>query len=566
MLIMGINSYFEHPSVALIEDGKILFAAEDERFTGIKHGRRYTPFNSYLPVAAMHKALAYIERTVADVDEIAYSYHRWDHLRSLYGCLTGARLSSLRDELSAFASLANLRHALRSGYEIPHRYRDRLDLAALRKIPVREWQHHLSHAASAFFCSGWDKALVVVADGAGERACTSVYLGNGRRLDPVGEEVLPNSLGHFYSFVTEHLGFEPFGDEFKVMGLAAYGEPRFSDVFERIVKLAPQGRYTVDLNALQSLAGLLGPRRTQGQEIEQLHMDIAKSAQMRLEETLIHLVSHYARQTGARRLCLAGGTFLNCVANGKIAKLGLFDEIFVQPAASDAGTALGAASLSAIRKGGPAQLRYETAALGTEYDEDAIAAAVSHTDATPHKVGDEEMVRRLAERLAGGSICAVFRGRMEFGPRALGMRSLLASPLDPAMCKRLNVVKGREQFRPVAPLVTEEDFDRYFDGHQDPYMLFTCDVLPEARELIPSAVHADHTARVQVVRRAQDPFLHALLTEFGRLTGHPVLINTSFNVRGKPIIESPLEALGCFYTSEVGALALGNHLIEKGAA
>ncbi|MFE2141815.1 carbamoyltransferase [Streptomyces sp. NPDC059456] len=563
MLIMGINSYFEHPAVALVEDGEVLFAAEDERFTGIKHGRRYSPFSTYLPVAAMHKALAHTGRSASDITEIGYSYHRWDHVRSLHGCLTGRRLSSLRDELSAFAMLANLPHALRSGYDIPHRYRDRLPLEGVRRIPVREWRHHLSHAASAFHCSGWDNALVIVADGAGENACTSVYEGRGKNLRKMAEEVLPNSLGHFYSAVTEHLGFEPFSDEFKVMGLAAYGESRFSPVFDSIVRLRPGGRYTVDLKALRSLGRLLPPRRRHGEPVGQIHMDIAKSAQLCLERALIHVVTHFARTTGLRRLCLAGGTFLNCVANGRLAALGIFDEIFVQPAASDAGTALGAAALSAIRRGGPAQLHCPSMALGTDHDDGELANVIAQAGDTARTLDPAALAERLAVRLSEGTICAVFRGRMEFGPRALGMRSLLASPLDPGMRDRLNALKGREGFRPVAPIVTEEAFGRYFEGHRDPYMLFTSEVRAEEREKIPSAVHADGTARVQTVPRDRDPFLHSVLTAFERLTGHPVLINTSFNVRGKPIIESPVEALGCFHTSQIGALALGSHLLEK---
>ncbi|MCY0933934.1 carbamoyltransferase [Streptomyces sp. H34-S4] len=563
MLIMGINSYFEHPAVALVEDGKVLFAAEDERFTGIKHGRRYTPFSSYLPVDAMHKALAHTGRSAADITEIAYSYHRWDHLRSLHGCLTGRRLSSLRDELSAFATLANLPHALRSGYQIPHRYRDRLPLDGIRRVPVREWQHHLSHAASAFFCSGWNNALVIVADGAGENACASVYEGRGKALHRISEEVLPHSLGHFYSAVTQHLGFEPFSDEFKVMGLAAYGEPRFAGVFDRILRLRPDGRYTVNLKGLQSLERHLPPARRHGEPVEQVHMDIAKSAQLRLEQALVHIATHHARTTGLRRLCLAGGTFLNCVANGRLAALGLFDEIFVQPAASDAGTALGAAALSSLRRGGPAQLSWPSMALGTGYDDTELANAITQAGLTARTLDPAAMAERLAQRLSEGAVCAVFRGRMEFGPRALGMRSLLASPLDPGMRDRLNALKGREDFRPVAPIVAEEAFGRYFEGRRDPYMLFTSRVLPDVREKIPSAVHADGTARVQSVPQDRDPFLHEVLTAFERRTGHPVLINTSFNVRGKPIIESPLDALGCFQTSQIECLAMGSHLLEK---
>lgn len=566
MIILGINSYFEHPSVAILRDGELLFAAEDERFTGIKHGRRYTPYSGYLPVDAIYRGLRATGLTIADIDEIGYSYHRWDHLKSLWGCISGRRFSSLGEELKAFETLAFLPRALRSGYEVPHRYRDLIDPAALSRIPFREWNHHLSHAASAFHCSGWDEALTIVSDGAGENACTSVYVGRGRELELVAEQVLPNSLGHFYSAVTQHLGFEPFADEFKVMGLAAYGEPRFAETFRRILRLEDGGLYSVDMAALRDLDSVLPPARVHGAPIEQLHMDIARSAQQRLEDALIHVVSHFARTTGQRRLCLAGGTFLNCVANGKIARLGLFDDIFVQPAASDAGTAVGAAALSALRRGGPAQLRVDSYGLGTAYSDDQIATTLQQAAIESVHLDDADMTERLVGRLVDDRIVAVFRGRMEFGPRALGMRSLLASPLHQDMTKRLNTVKGREGFRPVAPLVTAEAFDTYFDGQSDPYMLFTSIVREEYRDLIPSAVHADGTARVQTVHREADPFLHGVLSAFGESTGHPVLINTSFNVRGKPIVESPADALGCFYTSDVDSLALGGHLVTKSDA
>jgi carbamoyltransferase len=566
MLILGINSYFEHPSVALVEDGRVLFAAEDERFTGIKHGRRYTPFSGYLPVAALYRALEHTGRHLGEVDEIGYSYHRWHHLRNLTGCLTGRRLSSLRDELSAFASLANLPHALRAGYDIPHRLRDRIPPEAFARIPFREWRHHLAHAASAFFCSGWDEALVVVADGAGEAECTSVYAGRGGTLRRLGGEQLPDSLGHFYSEVTAHLGFEPFADEFKVMGLAAYGEPVYQAEMAALVRLSPGGRYSVDPRGLRNLSRLLPGARQPGDPIGQAQMDVARSAQVRLEEALVHVVTHYAAVTGSRRLCLAGGTFLNCVANGRIAATGLFDEIFVQPASHDAGTALGAAALSGIRRGGPAQLDCPAYFLGTEYSPEAIGRVLADSgiEAPPGR-DESERIDHLASRLAQDDICAVFRGRMEFGPRALGMRSLLASPLAAEMTARLNRVKGREQFRPVAPIVTTEAFADYFDGHCDPYMLFTTQVRPQARKLIPGAVHVDGTARVQAVSRDRDPFLHGLLNRFAELTGHPVLINTSFNVRGKPIIESPQDALACFHTSDIQCLMLGDRVLDKAA-
>ncbi|KRV46481.1 hypothetical protein AQ490_11320 [Wenjunlia vitaminophila] len=565
MIILGVNSYFEHPSVALVRDGELLFAAEDERFTGIKHGRRYSPYHSYLPIDAAYRALDHTGISFHDIDEIAYSYHRWRHLRSLWGCLTGRRLSTLREELAAFAGLACLPAALRSGYDVPQRYRHLMRPEDIRGVPFREWPHHLTHAASAFFCSGWDEALTIVCDGAGENACTSVFVGRGRRLRTVAEQVVPDSLGLFYSLVTRHLGFEPFADEFKVMGLAAYGEPRFADEFARVLPLLPDGRYRLDLRRLRALDRRVAPARSPGAPLERVHRDIARSAQQRLEEALEHIVTHYARTTGLRRLCLAGGTFLNCVANGRIAALGLFDDVFVQPAASDAGTAVGAASLSAIRRGAPAQLSYDSFCLGTAHPDRAVEAAFTQAGLEAQWLTEAEVTERLADRLARGRIAAVFRGRMEFGPRALGNRSLLAAASDPGMRDRLNRVKGREDFRPVAPIVPWEAFDDYFSGHPDPYMLFTGSAKDKAKERTPAAVHVDGTARVQAVRAEREPFLHRLLCRFADRSGDPVLINTSFNVRGKPIVESPQEALACFLGSEVDCLSMGGWFYEKGA-
>jgi carbamoyltransferase len=561
--VLGINNYFEHPAVALVKDDEILFAAEDERFTGIKHGKKYTPFRTYLPVDAMYHALASTGTGLDEVDEIAYSYHRWTHLTSLWGCFTGHRMDSLRDELSAFGSLVNLRAAMRSGYEIPQRYRDVLSPSRLARIPYREWQHHLSHAASAFFCSGFSEALVVVADGAGERATTSVYLGRGSTLTRIGGVDLPHSLGIFYSRVTAHLGFEPFSDEFKVMGLAALGEPTYREQFRRLVELRPDGRFRIDQAALSSLDRLLGPARQAREEITDQHASIARSAQERLEEALEHLVSAGLGATGVHRLCLAGGIFLNCVANGRIARLAQVREVFVQPAAHDAGTALGAAILSSVKRSGESRVAFRTAMLGTEHEDAAIVAACRAAGVDCPRPGAAELVEEVAERLAAGQVGGVFRGRMEFGPRALGHRSVLADPRDPGMRDRLNRIKGRESFRPVAPIVAVEAFDTYFDGEKNPYMLFTTRVRSEARDIIPSAVHADGTARVQTMSHQDDPWLAQVLRAFDARTGVPVLINTSLNVRGKPIVESPADALACLFTTEMDFLVLGDRLIAR---
>lgn len=562
-LVLGINSYFEHPSVALIRDDEVLYAVEDERFTGIKHGRKYSPYRAYLPVDAMYRALVDSDTDPDSIDEIAYSYDRGLHLLSLWGCFTGARFDGLRDELNGYLSSANVHRMLRRGYEIPMRYRPVLRPERLGRIPYREWPHHLSHAASAFYPSGYDRALVLVSDGAGEHATTTAYLGEHGRLSRIGGVNLPHSLGIVYSMTTRHLGFEPFADEFKVMGLAAYGEPTRASEFERLIQLTPRGGFRIDVDAMRNLGALLGPARRVGGELDQVHRDIARSLQERLESALVHVVTYYASEIGANRLCLAGGTFLNCVANGRIARIPGIDEVYVQPAAHDAGTAVGAALLSSIRRGGPAFLRTTTAALGSSYTDAQISAVLDESATRAERHDDDNLVASVAARLAAGQVVAVFRGRMEFGPRALGMRSLLADPRPPDMRDRLNRIKGREGFRPVAPIVLGERFEEYFDGVRNPYMLFTARVRPEVRSTIPSVVHVDGTSRVQSLEGDADPWLRGLVEEFDRLTGIPMLINTSFNVLGKPIIESPLEALACLSTTRLDALVIGNYLVER---
>ncbi|MFD8602094.1 carbamoyltransferase [Streptomyces globisporus] len=564
-MIIGMNSYFEHPSIAVLDRDEILFAVEDERFTGIKHGRAYSPYQTYLPVASLYHGLAAVDATVDDIDEIGYSYHRWTHLRSLAGCFTGKRVSGFREELTAFLSLVNLRQAMRSGYDIPRRYRDRIFPEKLARVPFREYHHHLAHAASAFHCSDFEEALVVVADGAGERSATSVYRGRGGQLERIGGVDLPNSLGIFYSMITAHLGFEPFSDEFKVMGLAAYGEPAHRQACSRILRLGPDGSYVLDLAALRSLDTLLGPARRPGEPLAQRHKDIARSVQDRLTEALHHVLGHWLGRTGLRNVCLAGGTFLNCVANGSLARDPRIEGIFVQPAAHDAGTAIGAAALSAVRRGGGPKVVFRSAALGTSHTAAACEKACAAAEVPHVRPAPEDMIDAVARRLADGEVVGVFRGRMEFGPRALGMRSLLASPADPAMRDRLNRIKGREDFRPVAPIVLREHFDTYFDGQPNRYMLFTTRALERTVREAPSAVHVDGTARVQCVQEDEDPWLHALITRFAELTGLPMVINTSLNVRGKPIVESPAEALACLGSTAMNLLVLEDVLAGPGA-
>lgn len=563
MNILGINSYFEHPAVALVCDGELVFAMEDERATRIKHGKQYTPYKTYVPFDAVYAALEAAHLKPSDLHEVAYSYSRWDHLRGLWGCVRGERLSSIYDELAAFGAVSHVRRALSSAYEMPHKFRGRMDSRDFTKVPFREWNHHLSHAASAFFCSGFNEALVVVSDGSGESACTSIYVGQGSSLRQVDSMKIPNSLGFFYSFVTEHLGFQPFSDEFKVMGLAAYGEPSYVEEFGQILKLLPNGRYSVDIQKLKNLSQLLGPPRSYDEPLAERHRNIARSAQACLENALVWIIQHHLKECGMSRLCVAGGTFLNCVANGRIASLSEVEDMFVQPAAHDAGTAIGAAALSAIRRGAPPQLKFSSMALGNEYNRDAIKKELSGSQVQHREFSDAELVGRLADRLSEEAIGAVFRGRMEFGPRALGKRSVLASPRQQATRDRLNRIKGREGFRPVAPIVKANKAESYFDGFANEYMLFTTRVRESARSVIPAAVHADGSARVQLVTESSDPFLYDVLDAFEVRTGVPMLINTSFNSRGKPIVETPQDALACFLTSELDFLVLGNFWVER---
>tara|TARA_Y100000310_G_scaffold2925_1_gene3901 strand:+ start:6129 stop:7826 length:1698 start_codon:yes stop_codon:yes gene_type:complete len=564
MITLGINSFFEHPSIALLCDGKIIFAAEDERFTGIKHGRAYSPYSSYIPFDALYHGLRYCGLTSKDISEVAFSYSKWEHLRSLSGCFTGKRISSFSEEIAAFFSLCNIPKLLSSGYQLREFYRSVINPDDFKKIPFREWPHHLSHAASAFYPTSFEDALVIVADGAGENACTSVYYSRDNQLSLQRIHDLPNSLGHFYSYVTKYLGFQPFSDEFKVMGLAAYGQQNYTEQLRKALKLEAGGSYSVDLLAAQNLRKLLPEGRRPHEAITQIHKDIAKSVQVVLEEILVHIVSYHMHRSGSRNLCLAGGVFLNCVANGKLASLDSVENVYVHPASSDAGTAVGAAILSYNDKKGPQKINIESMALGTEYSDELIEKHIQRKGITKfNKLDDSELVQQVARLITENKIVATFRGRMEFGPRALGMRSLLANPADNSTKDKLNELKGRENFRPVAPIILDSAFDRYFEGYQDPHMLFTCQTKEAARTQLPSAVHADNSARVQTVGQHDNPFLYDLLSTLESSGAPPCVINTSFNIQGKPIIESPVHALDCFMSTSVDALVIGSFLIEK---
>jgi carbamoyltransferase len=564
-MFVGLNSYFEHPSIAFIEDSQLLFAAEDERFTGVKGGKSYNPFYAYVPFSALFKGLLHSGRTARDIKQIGFSYSPLQHLGSLWGCFTGARLSSFSEELGAFFSALHVRELLGKEYGYRPEYKDFFSSQNLSRIPFSYLDHHLCHAASAFFLSGFEEAVIITADGAGERTTARVSLGSRAQIRTIVNHNLPNSLGHLYSFVTSHLGFRPFSDEYKVMGLASYGKDEYSNEFAKILELQPNGRFKVDLTLAGNLSALLGSPRLPSQEIEAHHQNIAHSLQKILEKVILHIAQDAQSRTRQKYACFAGGVFMNSVANGLLAASGIFEKTFFMPAASDAGTAIGAACLLHAKENPRApQINYPGMFLGTSYSDEKILATINEFQGlVVEQLNDDSLAAKVAELLAQGEIGATFRGRMEFGDRALGNRSILADPQIPKIVELLNSVKGREMFRPLAPITLKRSVKEYFEGDGDEFMMTTCQVRTDRRNQIAGCVHVDGSARVQVVTEESHPFIAKLLSEFQKKKGYPVLINTSFNLHGQPMIESPRQALVALKSSILSFLVMNNYLIRK---
>ncbi|AIO30245.1 carbamoyltransferase [Burkholderia pseudomultivorans] len=572
---LGINAAFHDSAACLVRDGVVVAAAEEERFTHVKHAKRPVPFSTWeLPYHAIDYCLAEAGIALADVQHVAYSYDPWLELDR-----HGAQPSlTLPLEPSAHAapaggvspwhplflsSIVNAPRQLAGG--APHHLQRRFR-GVTHDGPFR-WhfvEHHLAHEASAFLAAPFDHCAVMTMDGRGERATTSYGAFDGRTYRRLGQVDLPHSLGLLYERVTRYLGFLHSSDEYKVMALASYGKPVYAEPMRGLVRYCGEGRYeTVD----RDLVALFGPARERGGPITPQHCDVAHALQLVLEETTLQAVEWLAAQSGERQLAMAGGVALNCVMNAKIRDRGPFDDVWVQPAAGDAGTALGAALWTDFRmRGARGDWRMEHAYLGPSYSDAAIEAFLQEAQLPYRKLSD--VAAQTAALLAANRVIGWFQGRMEFGPRALGARSILASPIDPGMQQRLNRIKDREDFRPVAPVVLEAKAHEWFSGGRReplraPFMLFVYDVLPERGERIPAVRHIDGTARVQTVDAQQHPLLHALLTEFDALTGVPVLVNTSFNTRGEPIVCTPRDAIECFWTSPLDALVIGSFLMEK---
>ena len=541
MRVLGVNAVFHDPAAALVIDGRIVAAAEEERFSRRKHGKLCVPFSTWeLPEESARWALSYGGVRPDELDAIAYSYDP---------AFAAADTDDIRD---------NEYETLRTFFVRRAPSFLATALPGLDPTKVRYVQHHVAHAASAYLGGPYDDCAVIVMDGRGES--TSYLAGSvrGGELEILRRAALPHSLGLRYEDLTMHVGFMRSSDEYKVMALASYGTPRWlPQIRERIHADGDGGFVALPIDFSEFV-----PARGVDEPFADGHADLAASVQAALQEVVLETARWLHGRTGHSALVLAGGVALNVVANSYLAERGPFADVWVQPAAGDAGTALGAALYVARSMGDDVQ-PMATAALGREWSDDEIgaqldAAQVRYT--RPPDIG-----AATADVIARDGIVAWFQGRSEYGPRALGHRSLLANPRNADTLRRLNDVKGREQFRPVAPMTLLEEAPKMFDGpFPSPYMLFVHSVHAPWKDRLQAVVHVDGTARVQTIDRREEPLVAHMLDEVGRRTGVPVVVNTSLNTAGRPMVDSPRDALECFGSAPVDALALGPFLLERG--
>ena len=564
MDILGISCFYHDAAACLLRDGRIIAAAEEERFSRRKH-------DSGFPEQAIRYCLEageivpeeldyviFYEKPLLKFERIATSYAA--SFPSSRGVFVRAMQTWLSDKLWIRSQI-------------------RKQLGYSGSILFGE--HHLSHAASAFFPSPFEEAAVVTADGVGEWSTTTLGVGRGLDLELTHELHYPHSLGLLYSAFTAYLGFEVNEGEYKVMGMAAYGQTRYVDQVKQLIHLAEDGSFHLDMRyfayhrSLRSITrafvDLLGPPRRAEAELDQRYADLAASIQTVTEDAMVGLARRARELTGARNLCMAGGVALNVLGNSRVLRDAGFDNLWVQPAAGDSGGCVGAATYlyHSVLGEGRREVMH-TAYLGPEFSDAEIQAFLRAHDVPFQALEREQIAPVVGRLLAEGNVIGWFQGRMEFGPRALGARSILANPTEESMRDKVNAkIKHREQFRPFAPSVLREAASTYFtfDGRdrESPFMLLVAEVKPDKRHLVPAITHADGTARVQTVRREQQPLYYDLIEAFGKLTGVPVLLNTSFNVRGEPIVCTPAEAFNSFSHTDMDYLVLGNALVPASA-
>jgi carbamoyltransferase len=595
MRILGISAYYHDSAAALVVDGRVEAAAQEERFTRKKHDAGF-------PHNAIRSCLAIGKIAPGELDYVAFydkPFLKFERLLETYLAFAPRGFESFRAALPVWIKdklfqRANLVKELKA-------FDSRVDWGARLLFS----EHHLSHAASAFYPSPFERAAVLTMDGVGEWTTTSLALGEGRRLRVIREIHFPHSLGLLYSAFTYYTGFKVNSGEYKVMGLAPYGKPRYAQrIRDHLIDIKDDGSFRLNLDYFDYCTGLTmtnerfdalfgGPRRAPEDRLTQREMDLAASIQAVTEDVVLKLAGGVAKDTGMKNLCLAGGVALNCVANGKLLRKKYFDRLWLQPAAGDAGGALGAALVAHhLYKGSERTVAHGLDAmqggyLGPAFADAEIETRLRNAGAVFRKLDDESLLQAGARALAEGKALGWFQGRMEFGPRALGARSILGDARSPTMQKTLNLkVKYRESFRPFAPSVIAEDARHYFDlGAESPYMLLVADVaqrhriamtdeqqklfgidkLNVPRSSMPAVTHVDYSARVQTVHRETNARYYDLIARFKDLTGCPVIVNTSFNVRGEPIVGSPEDAFRCFMGTEIEALAVGNCFLEKGS-
>jgi len=558
VISIGINYSQMHDSSACIaRDGEVLFAVAEERLSRVKHDARF-------PVLSIQACLDFASVQPGDVDFICqgWSRPRAPFLHDLRNFATGRQSPNFRAVLNSTRSFLSMWHQ-RGG---ENRFRQSFNNS---KAEFRFVDHHLAHAISAYAYSGFDDAAVLVLDGRGAWEATSLWHGRDGRLEHKWTIPWPNSLGLFYAKFTQYLGFTPYSDEWKVMGLAPYGAPgvdlsEFIRPNENPYRVATKLLIAKDSAPLAAIEARMGPGRVPESELETRHRDLAFAVQDMCEQAMMTLAKTAVAQTGSRNLCLAGGVALNSKANGKIRASGILDGIFVQPAASDDGVCLGAVLAPYLDNGGRLPVRkMRHAYLGNECSNAEIEKALETYKIRATHVDDS--AKAAAEMLANGKILGWVQGRMEFGPRALGSRSILADPRDPEMTAKVNnAVKFREWWRPFAPSMLSENAGEYIESATDsPFMILTAQVRPEKRKVIPAVTHVDGSARPQTVERDVNPLYWRLIHEFGQRTGVPVVMNTSFNLRGEPIVSSPTDAIRTFYSSGMDALVIGNFVVAK---
>jgi len=557
--ILGISCFYHDSAACLIQDGRLVAAASEERFTRKKHDEAF-------PHEAIKYCLKAGKITAKDLDHVGFydkPFLKFERLLSTY-------LSAFPRGFRSFSKAMPV--WLKEKLWIPQLIRKELEYEG--KILFTE--HHLSHAASAFLVSPFKEAAILTVDGVGEWATASYGVGRDREIDLFKEIRFPHSLGLLYSAFTYYLGFKVNSAEYKVMGLAPYGVPRYLDQVKRLIAIKDDGSFEMDMRYFSYHHGLRmvngrfstlfgGPPRDPESKLEQRHKDIAASVQKVTEEIMLKMASYLHRETKMENLCLAGGVALNCVANGRILREGPFKDLFIQPAAGDAGGALGvAAYIYHSLLGNPRMPPMEDAYLGPEYSEEEILEALKRYGAPCRRLERNELVRDVAALIEGQTVIGWFQGRMEFGPRALGSRSILADARNPENKDVVNLkIKFRESFRPFAPSVLEEKIGEYFEiDRPSPYMLLVAPVR-EGKRVIPSVTHVDHSARIQSISRKQNPLYYDLIQEFEKRTGVPVIINTSFNVRGEPIVCSPDDAYRCFMRTQMDYLVAGPYLLDK---